>query len=174
MEVATLVAVLVVSCWVTGCASPTTGHPVGWRTLSRGLTSGLTQSMREVVRDEVTYFKLWADHAADANRLALPPTVDFTREMVLVVALGNRPTGGYTVEIVDMELRGRTLHVQVGERTPSPGAMQIQQITQPFQMVALPAMNARVSFHDVREARHPSGSRRARPGQAGNTAGTVP
>lgn len=157
---------------LAGCASPTTGRPVGWRTLSRGLTSGLTEAKREVIRDEVTYFKLWADHAADANRQALPPTVDFTREMVVVVALGNRPTGGYTVEIVDMEIRGKTLHVRVGERTPSPGALQIQQITQPFQMVALPMLQARVDFHNVREVRSRSGPRRARPGQAGSESGS--
>ena len=135
-----------------GCATPVSGHKMAWRTLSRGLTSGLTESRRFVVRSQVEFLKLWAEHAAEVNRPALPPAVDFEREMVLVVAMGRCPTGGYLTEVVDVELRGRTLRVLVGERSPGAGAIQIQRETQPFQFVALPAVSGRVEFRTVREA----------------------
>jgi hypothetical protein len=136
----------------------------------------LTEPRREVIREEVQFLKLWAEHASDVNRPALPPEVDFETEMVVVVAMGNRPTGGYLTEVVDMELKGRTLKVLVGEREPVPGATQVQRVTQPFQFVALPLMTSRVEFRTVREAAKPmprsrerntdasSGTRSTRPG----------
>lgn len=155
MRAVTLLLLLIGLVSAGGCALRGPSHKMTWRTLSRGLTSGLTAPRQMVIRDEVAYFKLWADHAAEVNRMALPPTVDFSREMVIVVALGNRPTGGYLVEVVDAELRGRTLEVLVGEREPQPGTLQIQQVTQPYQMIVLPALNARVRFQTVREAPRP-------------------
>lgn len=142
-----------------GCVAPGPGHKLTWRTLSRGLTSGLTEPRRVVVTSEVEFLKLWAEHAEDVNRPALPPVVDFETQMVVVLALGNRPTGGYFVEVVDVELRGDTVRVLVAERTPSPGILQVQQPTQPFQFVALPAMKGRVEFRTVREAARPRSKR---------------
>lgn len=146
-----------------GCATPDPGRKLAWRTLSKGLVSGLHEPGRTVIRSEVDYFKLWTRHAADSARIALPPAVDFEREMVVVVTLGNRPTGGYVVDVVDVELRGRTLRVLTGERKPKPGTFQVQQQTQPYVMVALPAMNARVDFREVQEAAHADSGKRVRP-----------
>jgi hypothetical protein len=108
-----------------------------------------------VIREEVEFLKLWAEHASDVNRPALPPEVDFEKEMVMVVAMGNRPTGGYLTEVVDMELKGRKLKVLVGEREPVPGVIQVQRVTQPFQFVALPMVTGRIEFRTVREAARP-------------------
>ncbi|MCC6234066.1 MAG: protease complex subunit PrcB family protein [Verrucomicrobiales bacterium] len=135
----------------TGCASRTPPHKLTWRSVSRGVTSGLDQPRREVIRTEAEYYRLWASHAATLQRMALPPHVDFTREMVVVVALGNRPTGGYFVDVVDLELQKSTLRVLVSEREPRPGLLQMQQVTQPYQIVALPIVQARVEFKTVRE-----------------------
>jgi hypothetical protein len=159
---------LTIAGWLTtGCAS-SPQHKLAWRTLSRGLTSGLEKPRRLVVREEAEYFALWAQHAAELNRLALPPEVDFSREMVVLVAMGNQPTGGYYIEVVDAELRGRTLRVLVGERKPRAGTMQVQMATQPYQFIALPAVNARARFRTVHEANGRGTRRNARPGEEGS------
>lgn len=132
-----------------------------WRTLSRGLTSGLNEPRREVVRDEAAFLRLWTEHAADLNRPALPPQVDFGREMVVVVAMGRRPTGGYLTEVVDVELRGRSLRVLVGEKEPLPGTVQVQHETQPYIFVAMPTVHGRVEFRTVHEAARTKGRRSA-------------
>jgi hypothetical protein len=161
---------------LAGCSSPRSspGHKLTWRTLSRGLSSGLVQPGHHVIRDPTAYFKLWADHAAEVPRAALPPAVDFSREMVVAVALGQRPTGGYMVEIVDVVLRGRTARVLVAERVPRPGVLQIQMATQPYQFIALPALNARIEFRNVDPADAPRSPRKARPGEDGYEAPPPP
>ena len=74
---------------------------------------------------------------------------------MVAVAMGERPTGGYQVDVVDAELRGSTLRLLVGERTPRPGTFQIQQTTQPFIFVAFPAVKGSVSFKTVAESALP-------------------
>ena len=154
---------------LAGCSSPpsATGYKLTWRTLSRGLSSGLVEPGHFVIRDPTAYYKLWADHAAEVPRPALPPAVDFSQEMVLAVTLGNRPTGGYLVEIVDVTLHGRTAHVLIVQRSPRPGILQIQRPTQPYQFIALPVLNARVHFRYVDEDTARTGRRKARPGDEG-------
>lgn len=148
-----------------GCMTGSTPHKLVWRTLSKGLVSGLVEPRRQVIHDEAEYLRVWTQHAAPSNRIGLPPAVDFSREMVLVVAMGRRPTGGYLIEVVDLELRGKTLRVLVGERNPVPGSMQIQQATEPVVFVALPAMSARVDFRTVKELVPAGANRRGtRPG----------
>lgn len=138
----------------TGCVSetPSNRHKLVWRTLSRGLTSGLVEPRREVLRDEAEFFRVWAEHAAEVARPALPPKVDFAKEMVVLVAMGQRPTGGFFIEVVDVELHGRTLEIRISERVPKPGTYQLQQVTQPFQFIALPGVQARIRFRNVQEA----------------------
>jgi len=125
----------------------------------------LTHRGQHVIRGEAAYFKLWADLAADSPRAVLPPTVDFTKEMVIAIAMGSRPTGGFLTEVVDIELHGRTARVLVSERAPQPGVLQIQVPTQPYHFIALPALNARVEFRFVDEARATRGPRKSRPGE---------
>ncbi len=143
---------------------------MSWRTLSRGLTSSLEKPHRAVIRDEAEFLKLWAEHAVDVNRPALPPKVDFENEMVIAVAMGNRPTGGYLVEIVDVQLKGRALKVLVAEQLPARGVIQVQRVTQPFQFIALPIVTGRVDFRTVRKA-SPTASGGSRRGDAAEPAG---
>lgn len=152
-------------CWMGGgCMSGNPAHKLVWRTLAKGLVSGLTEPGRLVIRDEGEYLRTWMRHVSNLNRIGLPPAVDFSKEMVLVIAMGRRPTGGYVTDVVDVELRGRTLRVLVGERDPFLGSLQIQQVTEPFVFVALPAMVARVDFRTVREEGLGPGGRITRPG----------
>lgn len=171
-----LLLAMLLPAMLAGCSSPdsSSGRKLSWRTLSRGLSSGLVEPGHYVIRDPTAYFKLWADHAAEVPRAALPPAVDFSREMVVAVALGRRPTGGYMIEIVDVVLRGRTVRVLVAERVPRPGVLQIQMGTQPYQFIALPALNARLEFRNVDPANAPRSPRKARPGEDGYEAPPPP
>jgi PrcB C-terminal len=61
--------------------------------------------------------------------------VDFDREMVVGIFLGEKSTGGYEVEIVRAEQRDSSLYFYYREKAPPPGAMVTQALTQPFHLV---------------------------------------
>jgi hypothetical protein len=86
------------------------------------------------------------------------PPVDFKREGVVAVYMGQRPTGGYglTLESEDVAVANGVATLVVAFHEPSPGGMVIQVLTSPCLLVRLPKV-------DVREVRvvDPGGTVRA-------------
>jgi hypothetical protein len=78
--------------------------------------------------------------------------VDFNRDVVVAVAAGQRPTGGYEIAIDRATQSDGRLTVEVVERTPGPNCMTSASMTQPVDVVVLPAADARsLSFLERKE-----------------------
>lgn len=98
------------------------------KVLAEGFHSKITRPFVAVVRDAETYAALIK---LDENLPKLD--ADFFKENVIVAAfLGERNTGGYSVEI-----RANAIEISVLEKKPGKGAMVPQMITSPFKMVAV-------------------------------------
>jgi hypothetical protein len=65
--------------------------------------SGLRDSALVVVRDAGAWATLWSRIHASRGSVPALPVIDFAREMVIVAALGERNSGGYTI-LVDSAL----------------------------------------------------------------------
>src|SRR4051812_11633898 len=59
--------------------------------------SGLDKPAQLVVRDAVTWQAMWSEINLHYSPLPPLPVVDFSREMIVVVALGSHATGGYNI-----------------------------------------------------------------------------
>lgn len=68
------------------------------------------------------------------------PAVDWTREAVLLVGMGQRPTAGHGVELAAAagQVKEGVAAVRVAFRSPAADAMTAQVITSPCLVVALP------------------------------------
>ena len=62
------------------------------RRIGQWSTSGLATPAREVIRDDGAYARFWAGLGAGER-----PSVDFSRDVVIAVAAGQRPTGGHAI-----------------------------------------------------------------------------
>jgi hypothetical protein len=103
-------------------------QPDDIKVLAEGFHSKITKPFVAVVRDAETYAALLK---LDDNLPKLD--ADFFKESVAVAAfLGERNTGGYSVEI-----RANTIEISVIEKKPGKGVMVPQMITSPFKIVAL-------------------------------------
>jgi len=70
-----------------------------------------------------------------------PGVPDFSRESVLVIEMGRRPSLGYSVLLAEREarLRDGRLEIRVAWEEPAPGMLQAQMITSPCLVVGVPA-----------------------------------
>jgi hypothetical protein len=66
------------------------------------------------------------------------PEVDWAAEMVLVVALGMRPTGGYDLRIEEVRGGPEGIEVYARESRPGSSCFVTQALTYPVHAVALP------------------------------------
>jgi hypothetical protein len=98
------------------------------KVLAEGFHSRITKPFVAVVRDAETYAALTR---LDENLPKLD--ADFFKENAAVAAfLGERNTGGYSVDI-----RANAIEIVVLEKKPGKGVMVPQMITSPFKIVAL-------------------------------------
>lgn len=69
-----------------------------------------------------------------------PPAVDFPREGVLLIAMGQRSSAGYGLALADdtASVRDGVLTVRVDWREPLPGYRRAQVMTSPCLLVAVP------------------------------------
>ena len=99
-----LPALVVVASAMIGPAAAETPDQPG-RLVERGGQSRIDQPRQVTARTDAEWTALWREHSP--GRPA--PAVDFSREMVLGVFLGSRPTPGYGVEIAGTRQQGGEL-----------------------------------------------------------------
>ena len=108
---------------------------VSVQTIEMGSQSGVRESLAIVIRGQAEWEDLWQRHASIKANLPPAPVVDFTKETVVGVFLGEKPTGGYDIEIVRAERIDGTLLISFAEKGPQAGAILTQALTQPFHIV---------------------------------------
>lgn len=108
--------------------------------------SGFTDSARFVVRDSDAWRETWQTiHRPFIPPPAVPP-IDFSREMVIVAALGTRSSEGY--EVVFENIREDTAGIEVAVRVTEParGCPVAAVMTQPVDLARIPASARPVRF----------------------------
>jgi hypothetical protein len=113
--------------------------------------SGIPDSQRVVIRDAAAWRQYWTV----IHRPFIPPPampeVDFDQEMILVAAMGTRPTGGFVIRIDSVTADSARVLVQVTKILPGRGCAVPAAVTQPVDLVRLPATALPVSFAEREE-----------------------
>jgi hypothetical protein len=141
-SIASLV-LLLASCTACGAA---VGEQVPFSTLGKGTNSGVREQAQVVVRTQSEWVSLWGRHMRTRTAPPPPPAVDFSTEMVVALFLGERPTGGYAIEVTRVERTDTGLSVRFRVTKPAPGTMQTQMLTQPFDLIKLPRVDESLTF----------------------------
>jgi PrcB C-terminal len=110
-------------------------------------SSGLDQRARLVVRDDATWRSLWSRIYMGSSPVPPPPAIDFSREMVVVVALGSRSTGGYGILLEDASEEGASgTAITLRSTSPGPNCIVTLAFTQPVDIARLPSRQGAVRF----------------------------
>jgi PrcB C-terminal len=112
--------------------------PLSIATVEKGDRSGIRGPLQTVIRSQDEWQAFWKRHSSMDTNPPLAPLIDFNREMVVGVLLGEKRTGGYEVEIVRAERHDSSLYLYYREASPTPGALVTQALTQPFHLVKVP------------------------------------
>jgi hypothetical protein len=104
------------------------------RTIEKGDQSNVESATQAVVQTDAEWTALWRRHAPDRP---VPP-VDFSRETVVGVFMGSRPTAGFSIEVLStLNVKGAFI-VRYRETLVPAGAVTAQVLTFPYHLVAVP------------------------------------
>ena len=73
-------------------------------------------------------------------------TIDWNKQMVLLVEAGQKNTGGYSVEITGREIKDKVLTVKWKLNAPKPGSPVTQAITHPAIVVLVERFDGEIKF----------------------------
>ena len=104
--------------------------------------SAIDSARTAVAKTASEFESLWRAHAPGRQQ----PAVDFSKNMVIAVFLGSRPSAGYSVLISGVRREGDALVVTWAERRPGADSMAAQVMTAPAQMVTVPRFDGPVRF----------------------------
>ena len=110
------------------------------KVVAEGFHSSITTPFIAVIRDEATLSEL-----AKRDRTLPKLDVDFKTNILIAAFLGERNTGGFSVDIS----RDKHGEIQVHEKKPGKDMMVPQMITSPFKVVSVassPAQPMRIEF----------------------------
>jgi hypothetical protein len=108
-------------------------------------TSGYAEPAELVLRDAAAATAAW--NRAHGGEAGTPfPDTDFTRRMVVLLALGERSTGGHAVRFDGMTTGGGGATVRYTATAPGPSCMTTQMMTQPVEIVSVPRVEGAVRF----------------------------
>jgi len=126
-------------------SASSTGAAAAFRTVEKGDLS-FADTRREVTaRTPAEWTAVWRQHAANRPE----PAIDFTREMVVGIFDGSRPSTGYSMQIVGTRAEQGALVVQYREARPGRADVVAQVVTSPYHLVAVPTRPGVVRFEKI-------------------------
>lgn len=112
----------------------------------KGAYSGVKKASNQVITDNATWEKTWKK--VHANRSPQPklPAVDFEKQAVLAVFLGEKFTGGYGIHIASVKEEDKVVTVAVKTTSPPKGGITTQALTQPYELLVIAKSTKPVKF----------------------------
>jgi len=117
--------------------------------VAKGDMSGQQLAKQVTVRTAAEWKALWKDHGPVEKM----PTVDFTKNMVVGIFLGTKPSDGHEVEIVGVRTQEKELIVEYVQKQPGRGTLAAQILTEPYHLVSVPKHAGTVRFIHVPDTR---------------------
>ena len=146
-----LAAVLVLS----GCSSPSSpSTPLSLTRFRPEPTSflaisGYDQPLTLAIHDRDTWVRTWNDINSRISPVPALPEVDFTKEMVLVAAIGSRPSSGFEVVFTGAAEAGEVVTIDVESRSPGPTCIMLPVVTAPVDLARIPRRNGAIVFRST-------------------------
>jgi PrcB C-terminal len=119
------------------------------RRIGQWTNTGISESRRLVIRNANAWAQFWAELGVGDR-----PNIDFTKYLIVAVAAGQRSSGGYEISIQRVSQANGDLTIEVLQTVPSPNCVTTSALTQPVDVVAVPAVGAQGwSFLERQEVR---------------------
>lgn len=113
------------------------------RILGKGLHSGVKLQEYHDLHNAADFAVWW--HRTYATRGDVPalPDVDFSKQMVIAVFMGEKPHGGYSIAVTRVRTTADNYDVEITVTAPGPGCRTTQAFIEPYEFVAVPDSNGK-------------------------------
>lgn len=113
----------------------------------KGSYCGITQPRTIAVRDKDTWEKIWLEFTQDRPRRIFLPQVDFSKNTVIVLTMGEKQRDGYGIRIDSILQQGDVLIVTYKETQPDLSVLPATDFPcQPYHLKVTPYTAPKIQF----------------------------
>lgn len=110
---------------------------VRWSTFKNGTQSQVERTLTRVIVNEADFQTYWAHAMGERPHLA-PRGIDWVKEQLIAIHIGQRSSGGYGVRVQSIKReQSSNLVIEYVETTPAKGSMNTQAITSPWVLIRM-------------------------------------
>ncbi len=132
-----VVSILLLTLIVAGCAASPSPAPTDIDTVDKGEYSGIETREQLIIKSQTEWQEFWNEHASVHASMPEFPEVNFSQEIVIAVFSGEKPSGGYSIEIIEISLAENQTTVLYEELSPRPEQLVTEALTQPFHIAKI-------------------------------------
>lgn len=138
-----VVSIFILSCNSSKKATSQSGATSAYEILYQEAYGGKEEKSYEVITSQNDFEALAKKSGMDISK----HIVDFQKNTIIVLHLGTKNTGGYSIGISGIEVQGETTYVNVETSAPKPMENVTMALTQPY-CIALIDKNKNIVFRD--------------------------
>lgn len=118
--------------------------------IDQGQYGDIVEGTETVLRNEQEYSTFWMMMHADRDSVPDWPAVDFENQVVVAVVMGERPTGGYSVDVEEVMASedGNQVRVEYTETVPGDNCGVTHAITSPYVLAAVGTQDQPIQDED--------------------------
>jgi len=118
------------------------------------LYTGIAERQRLAIDDAAEWRAFWNRVTSTTVPQPPVPEIDFASEIVIIAAMGTRPSGGYAIHIDDVSEADGRVFVKVREVSPGTNCIVTMALTAPVVAVRIPRRAGAVTFVEQTEVRN--------------------
>jgi hypothetical protein len=106
--------------------------PLEVRRIGQWTHTGVREARRLIIQDANAWAAFWSELGVGEQ-----PAVDFSRNVVIAVAAGERSSGGHEIAVTKVSQKDGSLNVEVLETVPGPNCLSASSLSQPVDVVVV-------------------------------------
>jgi len=109
-----------------------------WDIVAQGSNAiGSEEPEYYIVKDQSSLLSVW--NKFYGNQLSVPelPPVDFDKETIVAILMGQKATGGYALDLKNISLDNNELFIDLKQIVPGEGAITTQAFTNPWMLIKI-------------------------------------
>lgn len=119
---------------------------VNFESVHKAWMSSYKEKVYFTISSQEEWQKVWGEINLGSTPVPALPTVDFTKEMLVLVFQGTQSNAGYSIEVTGVEKKDGVVGVMVKEISPGGSCITAQVITAPLHIVKMPKVDAKFEY----------------------------
>jgi hypothetical protein len=122
------------------------GNAINFTAIKRGGNSNYTKFTTVEIHNFKELGEVWGNFYAKYDRKPPIPTIDFEKNMLIAVALGERNAGSYSIQVKSILETKTNITIVVEENKPGASCTTASVMVYPFQLIEITQQNKPITY----------------------------